>query len=394
MQLKKKTLSKKLEDIDEKYSLRRQKLILRQRENEEQKNSTANLFKNCKEGVTEIEKFKVSDICPEEMQDAGKTETFENWESVVKEIQASEMRKSHLVESIKKNVNTFNSFFESSNTFEFKLLSNDNESFLNFAQTLKDFVNENRIEDYRRQISHNYYELMLRISKETGDLLKFSSDISKIILDINHDFEEKIFAGVIKKIALRHKQSDSPLMQILIRIKDFCAENSFNLQEPNLFSVQTAKNDTSAQLDLLFRLSQLLQKENGKKELSISDTFKLEFSVTENDNDTGWKEKISAVGSDGTDILVKAMINIMLINVFKEKVSKKSGDFSLHCMMDEIGKLHPNNVAGILDFANSRNIYLLNSSPMTYNVSDYKYTYYLEKDKASNTRIKLLVSKK
>mgnify|MGYP006917316945 FL=1 len=47
--------------------------------------------------------------------------------------------------------------------------------------------------------------------------------------------------------------------------------------------------------------------------------------MKENDNDTGWVEKIANVGSDGTDILVKAMVNIMLINVFKEKPSRKFG---------------------------------------------------------------------
>lgn len=45
----------------------------------------------------------------------------------------------------------------------------------------------------------------------------------------------------------------------------------------------------------------------------------------------GWK-RIANVGSDGTDILVKAMVNIMLINVFKEKASRKFGDFKIHCM--------------------------------------------------------------
>ena len=53
----------------------------------------------------------------------------------------------------------------------------------------------------------------------------------------------------------------------------------------------------------------------------------------ENDNDTGWADKLSHVGSEGTDSLVKAMINIMLIN----------------------------------------------SSPTTYNVSDYRYTYLQQK---------------
>ena len=98
--------------------------------------------------------------------------------------------------------------------------------------------------------------------------------------------------------------------------------------------------------------------------------------------------------SDGTDILVKAMVNIMLINVFNEKASRKFGDFKLHCMMDEIGKLHPTNVKGILSFANCRNILLIISSPTTYNVEDYRYTYLLTKDKKSNTRVVPLLMRK
>ncbi|MGM9705902.1 MAG: hypothetical protein ACI3YB_07960 [Prevotella sp.] len=41
---------------------------------------------------------------------------------------------------------------------------------------------------------------------------------------------------------------------------------------------------------------------------------------------------INNVGSDGTDIFVKAMVNIMLINVFKKKAAHKSGDFIVHCL--------------------------------------------------------------
>ena len=103
-------------------------------------------------------------------------------------------------------------------------------------------------------------------------------------------------------------------------------------------------------------------------------------------------EKLSNVGSDGTDILVKSMVNIMLINVFKRKISKRFGDFRLHCMMDEIGKLHPDNVEGILRFANVRNIFLINSSPTTYNAQVYKYTYSLSKDDRSNTVVRTLLT--
>ena len=79
----------------------------------------------------------------------------------------------------------------------------------------------------------------------------------------------------------------------------------------------------------------------------------------------GWRNSLN-VGSDGTDILVKAMVNIMLINVFKRKVSRKFGNFRLHCLMDEIGKLHPNNVKGNPDFANKPE-----------HISHQLFTYYL-----------------
>ncbi|MEO7585631.1 MAG: hypothetical protein ABIS74_21735 [Ferruginibacter sp.] len=35
-------------------------------------------------------------------------------------------------------------------------------------------------------------------------------------------------------------------------------------------------------------------------------------------------------------------------------------DIRLHCMMDEVGRLHPNHIGGILPFANHRNILLKN----------------------------------
>jgi hypothetical protein len=118
----------------------------------------------------------------------------------------------------------------------------------------------------------------------------------------------------------------------------------------------------------------------------------LRFRIEENQNDTGWVEKLSNVGSEGTDTLVKAMVNIMLLNVFKESVSKKFKNFRLHCMMDEIGKLHPNNVRGILKFANDRNIFLINSSPIENDALAFTHIYKLYKDDKSITKVNLIIT--
>ena len=106
----------------------------------------------------------------------------------------------------------------------------------------------------------------------------------------------------------------------------------------------------------------------------------------------GWVEKLTNVGSEGTDVLVKAMVNIMLLNVFKEGASRKFKDFKLHCMMDEIGKLHPNNIKGILKFANDRNILLINGSPTESTPLNYKHIYKLSKDENKLSRVKRILS--
>ena len=182
------------------------------------------------------------------------------------------------------------------------------------------------------------------------------------------------------------------MMQLLRSIRDFTVENELNMGELNLFSGTDRDEVNKKVIEYLKHFMRQLQKEPSRTELSLSDTFRLQFRIQENDNNTGWVERINNVGSDGTDILVKAMVNIMLINVFKTKASRKNGDFIIHCMMDEIGKLHPSNVSGILQFANVRNIYLINSSPVGYNADIYKYNYLLTKDGKSQTHVRRLLT--
>jgi hypothetical protein len=222
-----------------------------------------------------------------------------------------------------------------------------------------------------------------------------SSEIAGIIKDINYDFKEKNFIGAVKSIELRIVPSADKMVTLLSRIKDFADEHGYDLDQVNLFSGASRDESRTAAVGLLLSLMKLLTggEYASRSRLTLGDTFQLQFRITENDNDTGWVEKVSSVGSDGTDVLVKAMVNIMLINVFKERVSGRFSDFRIHCVMDEIGRLHPRNVRGILDFAGARNIYLVNGSPVPYNVADYKHTYLLSKE-GTRTVIQSLLSRK
>lgn len=393
MKRSKSVLEEKLRDLDGKFALRYQQLKTKAEMASEKMRALEDEHSALKEGIAQYNQF-IADphFCPQEMSLTGELETKDRLLDILNRIRGLIVDRREQKDMFRTSVNRFKSHFSAQNTFNFKTYLESEEDYMEFARDLCDFIDNAKIDEYRIRISDRYGEILQRVAKEIGYLMEHSHQIEKTIADINADFRDKNFTGVIRKIALRSRQSNDQIMQLFMRIYRFVEENGFSIGEYNLFSTDR-DTTTDAIIDNLFAFAKALTQNDKMKVLTLSDTFRLEFQIIENDNDTGWIEKIANVGSDGTDILVKAMINIMLLNVFKSKISRKFGDFSLHCMMDEIGKLHPTNVKGILEFANMRNIRLINSSPMTYNVSEYKYTYLMSKDSQSCTSVVPLIAR-
>ena len=391
----KKTLSEKLLQLNEKYQQRKlkydQQLAAIGKELTERNDERKHLG----EELEKADRFAHDEnLCPPMLADAKEKQTLRTPGQAVDELTGIIVQRQTRHNQFKQTVNVFKGNFSAKNTFSFRTELTIDEDYLDFANNLDDFLINNKLEEYRRRTSERYVEILARVSKEMGELTRHESDVDKIIHDINRDFKDRNFVGVIKLIALQSVPSSDKMVQLMKRIKEFNDENQFAMGEMNLFSTVNRNEVNQKAVSHLLDFMKSLTDNPSRQYLTLSDLFQLQFRIIENDNDTGWADKLSHVGSEGTDTLVKAMINIMLINVFKEKVSRKFGDFFIHCMMDEIGKLHPQNVKGILDFANARNILLINSSPTTYNVSDYRYTYLLQKDGKSKTIVHPLISKK
>ena len=301
--------------------------------------------------------------------------------AIIEELTAKYYSRMKLFDAMKENINKFNGNFNEQNIFKFNTRLVENAEYRQFAEDLKEFIEEDKIDEYEKRVSELFARIIQQVGNETEQLLSKESAIRKVINDINADFVKKDFAGVIKSIELRMVPSSNKIVQLLGEIKVFNDENIYNFGEVNLFTtnLQNQEENNKKAVQYLSSLSKAIS-EYKNDIISLSDSFELEFKVVENDNDTGWVDKLANVGSDGTDVLVKAMINIMLLNVFKEGATKNQfKEFRLHCMMDEIGKLHPNNVRGILKFANDRNIFLVNGSPQSFDALAYKYTYKLSK---------------
>lgn len=387
-----KAIEQQLSTAQQRYDDKRIRIEEKCKELEAHRNAVLKELTRRKEGLNRYRQMvETEHLVPDSfLSDDKSMTTNHDCQELLSQLRGTVNQKRESIERLNGTVLDFNRNFKPQNAFHFNTMPATDNDFLQIAVDLQDFIDNNKIEEFRRRTSEHYKDIMGRISTEIGSLMKRRSDVDGVILDINRDFVEKNFAGVIKSIELRATESSDKLMQLLISIHDYTVENALSIGELNLFSNDNRDDMNRKIVDYLKSLSHRLQNEPNRPTVSLGDTFRLQFRVKENDNDTGWVERINNVGSDGTDILVKAMVNIMLINVFKKKAARKTGDFIVHCMMDEIGRLHPNNIKGILQFANSRNIYLINSSPTSYNPYDYRYTYLLSKQGVKTRVDKLL----
>ena len=389
-----KAIGTRLSLLRQRYEDRRARIVKKYREMEERHRAVLKELNDRKNGLDAYRQMVENErLVPDAfLSDGSMLATDMSCQQLISRLRGTVNQKRESIGTLKETVVSFNRNFKPQNAFHFNTMPVTDNDYLQIAVDLQEFMDNNKIEEFRRRTSEHYKDILGRISAEIGSLMKRRSDVDGVILDINRDFVEKNFAGVIRSIELRANESSDKLMQLLMSIHDYAVENALSIGELNLFSGDNRDEVNRKVVDYLKSLSHQLQNEPNRPSVSLSDAFRLQFRVMENDNDTGWVERINNVGSDGTDILVKAMVNIMLINVFKKKAARRSGDFIVHCMMDEIGRLHPDNIKGILQFANSRNIYLINSSPTSYNPYDYRYTYLLSKH-GVKTRVEKLLKR-
>jgi len=150
-----------------------------------------------------------------------------------------------------------------------------------------------------------------------------------------------------------------------------------NFSEDNVFAFKTSFSDDKEYMDFACDLKEFIDEDKvSEYQLRIntrnSDIFRqitadTKSMVSQEGNIRGVVDQINA------DFKEKNFVEARIIPVldhpeFKVEEIRQTDQVAgisvqLHCMMDEIGKLHPNNVAGILKFANDRDILLINGAP-------------------------------
>ncbi len=315
-----------------------------------------------------------------------------NCEENIRKLQSLALEYEKDDKSFSGKITEFSGYFNPNNCLGFETSLSGSLQYRAFAANLKEFVREQKIIDFKTEVTRKYAMVLANIVNETNELLQKEEDVSKVIQRINIDFKKSNFVGVVKSIEMRLQESSNKIIQLLRKIRKFQSVNNLNYGDINLFNQGSSGSNNDEAVKLLESLlSQIGQAKT--KVLKLEDAFDLEFRIRENENDTNWVSRLANVGSNGTDVLVKSMIYINLLHIFKSNGAKQKTDTILHCLIDEVGILHDSNVTGLITFAGERNIRLINGSPNSHNEQDYRHIYMFRKNPKSNkTGITKLIS--
>jgi hypothetical protein len=286
------------------------------------------------------------------------------------------------------NITDFSGRFAEGNCLGFEVHLAGEASFRLFAERLAEFVREQKIITLRTEVTRKYSMVLESIVTETNRLLQREGEVQAVIRKINSDFKASNFVGVVRSIEMRLQESSHRIFQILREICRFQVENNLSYGELNLFNQGGNGNDEKA-VELLDQLRLQIGITKSTK-LKLEDALDLEFRVCENENDTSWVGHLANVGSNGTDVLVKSMIYINLLHIFKCGGRGATHPAVLHCLVDEVGILHDSNVTHLIQFAAERGICMINGSPNSHNEQDYRHIYIFRKEENKTAITKLL----
>ncbi|MCW3077641.1 MAG: ATP-binding protein, partial [Bacteroidetes bacterium] len=291
-------------------------------------------------------------------------------------------------------VNEFAGKFRIDNHFNFVIRNDATQGeYERFAQNLRSFINENKIEMSIAETATQIGLVTDSIATKVKELSGQKEKIQHIITLIAEDFKKAEFeeSKLIEFIKIKIEESDNKVYKLLKRIEEFREEHGLVYNE-GLFNTDFA---TGQNREISGRAVKLLEqlrsaiKEQEQEEIRLQDLFELKFNIKEGMNETGWTHKIDSIGSTGTDILVKAIIYITLLHVFiKESSHRSSSDFKVHCIIDEVGQISAHYLRELLKFAKNRNIMMINGLPNKSGLeSHYKYTYQFRKEETGNVRV-------
>ncbi len=306
----------------------------------------------------EFEHSAVMRECLEVVSEYEANETYEDLDSTVAGLGNLNTQYRELEKSIFNLVGKLNEIYDNSLNIKRDLDS------IKSAYRLKSFSEDNKIEHYKDLQSQSLNQIIKSSIEEHDNLMLYSGKIEVLVKKITKLFGE-IKIGVIDDLSLRYSRTNNRVIEQLQAIKQLNEEN------PNGYglSLFNDASNSKSMIKLLKQLRDTIEYDNLSS-IELEDSFVLEFRVVENGNDSRYQTSLDNIGSNGTDVLVKSMIYIAMLHIFKSRSTKK--ELGINVILDEIGILSQKYLKELIEFANKYGIYFINGAPDEKLIGTYK----------------------
>jgi hypothetical protein len=238
--------------------------------------------------------------------------------------------------------------------------SDNVDTYLSVANGLVSYVENDKIFILKETSSAKFKNHLNSIQKYIKIFDEAIMDIETKVTKLGNRVNKAVESfNVIDSIQIRQSDANSHILEKLKLVIGFYSQNSEKLLLGLFPNNENRDENRKVQDELGYKIEELVTLLASSKEyLYLQEGFVLDFRVSENGNSLPPAQTLNDIGSNGTSTLVKAIINISILQM----VNKNSQVIN-HCILDEIGTISPTYFKELKDYANSSGFLFVNGMP-------------------------------
>lgn len=237
----------------------------------------------------------------------------------------------------------------------------ESNDYMGFIDKIYSYVIDDNYKTHVSMINHTYILHLQNICREFREIYQIGNLVQKPVNVLNNELSHvnEIISTITSiKVKLQWKPL-SGLDDVLYRASEYVAAHDIN----SLFSTG---EETERYNEFLNAIVKYMDYNSGEDRdyIGPSDLFCLMFACSERGNPEVWNSDINRLGSSGNTSLTKWIVQLTLLDIYRKAVIRSGNeDFRIHCMMDEIGTIHSENMKPLIRYANERGIFLVTAVP-------------------------------
>ena len=221
---------------------------------------------------------------------------------------------------------------------------------------LKPFHHNRAITGMKRLQTQQFEQLIHNICNKNAAFADGIRQVNQTADSVQANLATINFVDVLDSVELKVERKDNQLIRTLEGFAKF--EGLSFREEHDLFAKRADRAEIDRAIDHFERLLREIDSHRSQQ-LSLTDYFDFLIRVRENGHDMGWRPTLDHIGSTGTDYLVKMLIYLSLIEVYRARAIDPKTGSTVHCVLDETGVLAPKYIRAVLRIATERGIILI-----------------------------------